>query len=306
MTNEPVATWTSDERAGAVRVVRRDGTDVVVQQTHSLVLLDADLVEQQRWALPDGVVGQAAVDPATGEVLIDTAMEVRLLAADGEVRWRRDHEEWDDDYFSGACWFAGDDAWAIVRSDFGGCEALRLDRATGDVRASILIETDPLGIEAIVHPDGWSGLSISEGQERVLAWWVRPEGADGIEWQVLTHDGEILVDVHPDGDRVLLTPHPAGFGGDGLVVRTWPELAELRRIPARDGHRWGIGGAFVGDRIVAEAVDERAEKQVVLAVAADDTTTVVGRGRGVCPGGQDSWLELRHLTGEEWLVTRHR
>lgn len=309
-TSEPVATWLSEQRLGDVRLVTRTGLEVLAQQAGSLVLLDADLVERRRWPLPDGVVGGVGVDVATGEALVGTHDEVRLLDADGRQRWAHAHAEWEASYYSGTCWLDEGGAWAVVRSDFGGCEVIRLDRDTGALRASILIETDPAGIEAIPHPDGWTGLSIGEGQDRVLAWWVRADGADGVEWFTLTHDGEILVDVHPDGDRILLTPHSSGFGGDDLVVRAWPDLTELRRLPPPAGCLWGMGGAFVDDRVVADAVDEEAEEpdeeEVVLAVDPDGAVARMGRGTAVRPGGGESWLQLALVAGDRSVVSRHR
>jgi hypothetical protein len=272
---------------------------VVTDRGGGLWHVDArHLQVRSRHQLGGDAKGAHAVRPADGAALLSGGSAVSLLDRSGIPVWTMRHLPWDD-YASGAAWFDRNGRpFALVPSPGGPCDVVQLDESTGSVLRLAPVPTAPSGLHAIHHPDGWVGLSVGEGQDGAFAWWVRL-GDDRLEVVGAPWDDEVLIDVDPNGTRILTTPHEDG----PIKIRSFPDLAVVRELDPPSGHGWDFDACFAGDHVVAKAVEWDAETEVVMAIDPDRGRSELVRSPAwISPGPDASWITSGPDGLERWSL----
>ncbi|MEA2687111.1 MAG: hypothetical protein QOE93_2306, partial [Actinomycetota bacterium] len=201
------------------------------------------------------------VDPRSGathaswpdrEFALESGLSDVVLRHPTGPAWTMAHSPWAGDFESGCTWFDGEGRpFAVVPSaDYDCCLVVALSRAAGEIMAEAELETAPAAIVPVHHRDGWTGLSVSEGQDAARAWWVRLAEDDPGVLELIDPgwDDVVLGDVHRSGKVVVTVPHGVG----PLVIWTFPDLEPVKRIasPTVDTF-WDLQACFVGDQLVA-------------------------------------------------------
>jgi hypothetical protein len=227
--------------------------------------------------------------------LLSTPDAVRLLAADGTVRWSFAHTSWAG-IGTGCAWFdASGTPFAVVPAGDGtACRIVELDLATGAELAERRVEpNDPAGMTPLLQPMGWVGVAESEGENASRVWWVRGTGP-ALDVLSAPWDDEILNDVDASGSRILTTALDTGR----IRARSFPSLEPMRVIDV-EGEGFILGACFARTGIVAHLYYRG------VTVAIDDEDRIqeleVDDG-GVVPAAAGSWLSVRKDTVRRWSL----
>jgi hypothetical protein len=243
----------------------------------------------------DGWGSHSARLGVSATALLSTPDAVRLLAADGTVRWSFAHASWAG-IGTGCAWFDADgNPFAVVPAGEGtACRIVALDLATGAELADRRVEpNDPAGMIPLPQPMGWVGVAESEGENASRVWWVRRTGP---VFDVLSApwDDEHLSDVDASGSRILTTALDTGR----IRIRSFPSLEAMRVIDV-EGETFFLGACFVPSGIVAHLYDRG------FTVVIDDEDRIqeleVDDG-GVVPAAAGSWLSVRKDTVRRWSL----
>ncbi|MFC0007793.1 hypothetical protein [Micromonospora siamensis] len=142
-------------------------------------------------------------------------------------------------------------------------EWLVLDAADGRLLGRASTGTVAAGSHHVPHPDpGQLGLSVGEGQDGVPLLWGRWDG-NRLTVTRVGEDDRGLVDVSPDGTRLLTTAH----WGQQPAIHRLPDGAVIREVtidprpdaPTEDqeGVSWGYRCGFVDDHTIIASTIER-------------------------------------------------
>lgn len=258
-------------------------------------VLAGDAVPAARFPAPwpRGPAGRDAVSPTLDLAVFSGQHALHAVDAAGSLRWRVRHACWGSPCLSfhdsyeeyagtdghrhpdrGSCWISADGSrvWAHVRTPLPDDvesaideEWLVLDALDGRVLGRAPTQTCAAGSDHVPHPDpGQMGLSVGEGQDGVPLRWGRWDGTR-LTVTRIGDDDRCLIDVSPDGTRLLTIAHNRGE----LAIHRLPdgdvthELAAVERLPPHPRAPrteaepyWDYPCGFVDERtVIASTVD---------------------------------------------------
>ncbi len=260
----------------------------------------ADLTTLHTWPLEDVGSGWHSTSPDLGLALVSGLEQVRLLEADGAIRWSYRHTPWSGAREAGCTWFdeRGRPFAVIPATEKDSCRIVHLDLMTGRPVAEATLIAEPAGIEPIHQAGGWVGLSEGEGQDAARAWWVRVANT-GDRLQLIDPgwDDEVLADVDAAGTRIITSPH----GGDGpLRIRAFPELTVVREVRSpRPDQPWDFVACFVEPNLVGKLLGG---DEPTVAVDPDGRTERLNVGDGWLVPAADSWLTVEPTRMQRWIL----
>lgn len=279
------------DSVGIVTLLEPSSGTLLVRGGDRLQLVDIGLHEIHGWALPSDALGSHDALPTSLRAIISRRERVMMLDAAGVVLWETAHPAWDapgSSRQSGCAWFSGTGAFAVVPADGpDGCDLWRLDIVTGEVLAQKRLDTDPAGIQIIHGYDGWIGLSVGEGQDAALMWFVRPSGETGMEVRTPGWTDRILIDIDPTRGRFLTTPHS---GAGDVIVHDLETYEEVARHAPDEGSFWLEMACFISAGIIATYVDQPGDEHIVL-IAPDGSREEIQWLGYPTSAGASAWCE---------------
>lgn len=261
-----------------------DGTFAVFSGQRSVRAVGAD--GKTLWVYRHGCWGPVLDHPHTGdeqEVCYGLEHGSCRISDDGRLVWAHvPHRDADDD----------GEYWVV------------LDAGDGRELARFELETAAAGSSHVSHPDGTHmGLAVGMGQDGVLTFWGRWDGAS-----LTVHDGlndgldRMLVDAHPDGAGFLTIEH------DGADLRTHaPDgtllaEADASAVAGPDDARWdGACGFLDCDTVLATTGVEYEEEPEQHGTWLLDARTLEKRARITYPTGPADGT-VRALGDGTWLT----
>jgi len=289
------------ERVGRVVANNAERTSFTVQAGGSLhAVSGADLSVLATWPVDPRSRAAHASWPDK-EFALESGKNSVVLRHRNGAAWTTPNPTWAGDFESGCAWFdrVGRPFAVVPGADYDCCVVVALSRSAGQVVADAVLATAPSGIAPVHHPDGWVGLSVSEGQDAARAWWVRLSHDDPAALEVIDAgwDDAVLADVDPSGKLVVTAPHGTG----PLVIRSFPELEPMKRIATPNPAAfWNLNVCFVGARLVARL---SGQPDVTVAIHRDGKLEVLGVGDGwLVPAADDTWLTVDPGRVRRWRL----
>ncbi|MFW5418257.1 hypothetical protein J0910_16730 [Nocardiopsis sp. CNT-189] len=236
---------------------------------------------------------------------------IALVDARGAVSWQVAHSGWAPRggaaAASGTCLFdaSGGLVWAVVPGEraSGGDELWVLGAADGRILGRAALGVETVGSSGFALPGGGGALldlAAVHGGRICRAVW----DGERVAAAVRDSPGEVLADVHPDGDRYLTAPMDA----DGLTVRRLPgggaEAVRLGGEVFPGGAGFDLDAGFLdAGRVLAREFDGPA---VLLTAGGLHPVGEIGYPAGAVtgsprPDGRGRWSTSDPLTGHSAL-----